>query len=392
MASSSWARFAFSAAALVALGCSSDDGDGEGAAKRRLFEYAEPGELGRFPIGFVTRPFVDQSRPELATSNPDDKRILPSIVWYPASEDARAAPRSIYSKFLLPAQANAMGLLAPPGFLDTSSLGVKDAQLAEDGPFPVIVFSHGNGGIGVQSFFLTEYLASHGYIVVCPDHTGNALLTQLPDGTTIGPGGQDRTYANAVADRIADVSFLVDALSDLNASDPDGRFTGKVDLERIGLTGHSFGGLTTLMGMQEDPRFDAGSPMAPAVPEPQSLPKPILYFWATEDQTLPAEPVHAHYAGQTTSKMLVSIKDAGHFSFTNGCPLGIGDGDGCGSATRAGTDEAFTFLPDVRVHAITKYYQTAFWGLYLKGVGEYRDDLGAEPFVPDVTLTRDRMP
>lgn len=380
------------AAALVAFGCSSDDGGGGGGAERRLFAYAEPGELGRFPIGFVTRPFIDASRPELASSDPDDKRILPSIVWYPAAEDSRAAPRAKYADFLLPALVNALGLLAPEGFLETESLGVKDAPLAADGPFPVIVFSHGNGGIAVQSFFLTEYLASHGYIVVCPDHTGNALLTQLPDGTAIGPGGQDRTYANAVADRVADVSFLVDALDELGESDPDGRFTGKVDIERLGVTGHSFGGLTTLMAMEQDPRFDAGSPMAPAVPEPQSIPKPILYFWATEDQTLPAEPVQAHYAGHAASKMLVSIQDAGHFSFTNGCPLGLGDGDGCGSATRLGSGEPFTFLPDARVHAITRFYQTAFWGFYLKGVAGYREDLESEPFAPDVTLTQGRWP
>lgn len=385
-------RLGVSAAALVAFGCSSDDGSDERGTRRRLQEYAAPGELGRFPIGFVTRPFIDASRPELATTNPDDKRILPSIVWYPAAEDTRAARRAKYAEFLMPALKAALGALAPEGFLETDSLGVKDAELADDGPFPVIVFSHGNGGIGVQSFFLTEFLASHGYIVVCPDHTGNALLTQLPDGTTIGPGGQDRTYANAVADRVADASFLVDALDDLNASDPDGRFTGKVDTEHVGITGHSFGGLTTLMAMEQDPRFDAGSPMAPAAPEPQSIPKPILYFWATEDQTLAAEPVQAHYAGHTASKMLVSIKDAGHFSFTNGCPLGLGDGDGCGTATRLGTGEAFTFLPDARVHAITKYYQTALWGFFLKGVAAYREDLRAEPFAAEVTVTSDRWP
>ncbi|HMJ13656.1 MAG TPA: hypothetical protein VK524_19700 [Polyangiaceae bacterium] len=390
MISSSRLRFAFFLAALTSLGCSSEDSDSE--TPRRLFEYAKPGELGPFPVGFVLRAFVDESRPELATTSASDKRTLPSVVWYPAGESVRAAPKSKYREFLLPALVAPFTALAPEGFLDTESLGVRDAELASDGPFPVIVFSHGNSGIAVQSFFLTEYLASHGYIVVSPDHTGNALLTQLPDGTTVGPGGQDRTYTNAVADRVADVSFLVDALGELGRADPDGRFTGKVDLERVGLTGHSFGGLTTLLGMEQESRFDAGSPLAPAAPAPQAIQKPLQYFWGSEDQTLPFEPVDAHYAGATGSKMLVTVKDAGHFSFTNGCPLGLGDGDGCGTATRAGSGETFTFLQDTRVHAITKYYQTAFWGLYLKGVKDYGQDLVAEPFSPDVTLSRDGMP
>jgi hypothetical protein len=82
-----------------------------------------------------------------------------------------------------------------------------------------------------------------------------------------------------LTDRPLDVSFLVDSMTELDASDPGGRFSGKIDLEHVGLTGHSFGGLTTLLG---------------------------------------------------------------HFSFSNGCPLGIGTGDGCGTATRA-NGEVFTF-------------------------------------------------
>jgi len=97
------------------------------------------------------------------------------------------------------------------------------------------------------------------------------------------------------------------------------------------------------------------------------------------------------YASLTGPRMHISVTDAGHFSFSNGCPLGIGAGDGCGTGTR--TDgSTFTFLEDARVHEITNYYQTALWGLYLKGVSEYRNDLLAEPFAADVTIQRDGLP
>jgi hypothetical protein len=89
--------------------------------------------------------------------------------------------------------------------------------------------------------------------------------------------------------------------------------------------------------------------------------------------------------------MWISVIDAGHFSFSNGCPLGIGSGDGCGTATRA-NGEVFTFLADSRVHQITNFYQTALYGFYLKGVSGYANDLRSEPFSADVTIERERMP
>jgi dienelactone hydrolase len=358
-----------------------------------LFTYAKPGELGPFPIGFVVMPFVDEARPEIATVDASDHRTLPSVVWYPAAEEVRDQPKSTYADYFTPALRNALSVLAPPGFLDTQSDSVRDASVATDGPFPLIVFSHGNGGLGVQSFFLTEYLASHGYIVVCPDHTGNALLTELPTTQTVGMGGENNVYplAQATVDRPADVRFLVDAMGGLDDADPEGRFTGNVDLEHVGLTGHSFGGLTTLLAMEQDDRFDVGAPMAPAVPAASVIDRPVMDFTATEDHTVQNALTEANYATLTGPKMHISVTDAGHFSFSNGCPLGIGAGDGCGAGTRANGDP-FTYLEDKRVHEITKYYQTALWGFYLKGVKAYRDDLLAEPFAAHVTITRDGMP
>jgi dienelactone hydrolase len=181
-------------------------------------------------------------------------------------------------------------------------------------------------------------------------------------------------------------------MRELDEDDPEGVFTGKVDLEHVGLTGHSFGGLTTLIAMERDDRFDAGAPMAPAAPETSNIVAPLMYFLATEDRTLiDPTPTQSNYDSVSGPKMLISVVDAGHYSFSNGCPLGIGGGDGCGTATRA-NGETFAFLEDSRVHAITRHYQTALWGHYLKGVEAYADDLSAAPFASDVMIQRDRMP
>jgi hypothetical protein len=143
--------------------------------------------------------------------------------------------------------------------------------------------------------------------------------------------------------------------------------------------------------LEGDDRFDVGAPMAPAAPEASNISVPVMYFLATEDRTLMSAPIQSNYDSLAAPKMLISVVDAGHFSFSNGCPLGIGSGDGCGTATR-GNGETFTFLEDARVHVITNYYQTALWGYYLKGVEAYADDLTAEPFGSDTSIQRDGMP
>ena len=51
-----------------------------------------------------------------------------------------------------------------------------------DGPYPLVVFSHGAYGVRFQSVFFTAYLASHGYVVVAPDHPDNCLFDLFVQG------------------------------------------------------------------------------------------------------------------------------------------------------------------------------------------------------------------
>ena len=131
--------------------------------------------------------------------------------------------------------------------------------------------------------------------------------------------------------------------------------------------------------------------MAPAAPKSSNISRPVMFFIATEDGTLSNADTLSNYQSLTGPKMLLSVIDAGHFSFSNGCPLGIGANDGCGTGTRA-NGETFTFLLDTRVHEITNFYQTALFGYYLKRVTRYSEDLSAQPFSGDVTIERSGMP
>ena len=108
------------------------------------------------------------------------------------------------------------------------------------GPFPVIVFSHGLGGSRDGYEYLGRHWASHGYASVHPQHLGS------DNGIFQGASGDLRDamgLASAVA-RPLDVRFVRDRLETANGE--PGPLQGKLDLRRAGMAGHSFGAWTTL--------------------------------------------------------------------------------------------------------------------------------------------------
>lgn len=134
------------------------------------------------------------------------QRTLPLSVWFPthATDGDDLRYRDLFS---------AEGVLT-------------DVEVAE-GSFPIIVYSHGHRGYAQASGRIVSHLASHGFIVVAPDHVGN-LFTDA-----------DRTAAIYVQ-RPADLSAAIDAV----LSTPD--LADSTDAERILAMGHSFGGYSVL--------------------------------------------------------------------------------------------------------------------------------------------------
>ncbi|MCA9546680.1 MAG: hypothetical protein KC613_19880, partial [Myxococcales bacterium] len=99
-----------------------------------------PGEPGPFAVGFHVET-IEYAAPELEAPRPLDLHW-----WYPTA--ASEGERVRYGNLLL--RPEVFGG-APP--------------LADLADAPVLVFSHGNGGFGEQSYFFTEFLASHGWVV-----------------------------------------------------------------------------------------------------------------------------------------------------------------------------------------------------------------------------------
>ncbi|MEO0869863.1 MAG: alpha/beta hydrolase, partial [Cyanobacteria bacterium J06642_11] len=106
---------------------------------------------------------------------------------------------------------------------------------------PVVIISHGLGDNPERAakYFKAEHLASHGYVVVIPQHPKSdaAHMADFQRGLE-----QDLFLTTDFIERPQDISYVIDELERRNLSE----FQGQLNLETIGISGHSLGGYTAL--------------------------------------------------------------------------------------------------------------------------------------------------
>ena len=227
--------------------------------------FAEPS--GSYSVGTADWLWSDTTRAERYTKDPRDTRKLPIKVWYPA-DVSRGAPRAPYVP--TPAEFGPNSPLKALSHVMTNS--VLGAPLSSgERTYPVIVYNHGAGWPRFSATFITELLASHGYVVVSVEHPGMDQTVLFSDGATFNPdtllgpprdpSADPRTslartndFLNTVAFPIwlDDSRFVLDKLEGLNRA--EGPFRGRLDLDRIGMLGWSFGGAAALEMLRTDPR------------------------------------------------------------------------------------------------------------------------------------------
>jgi dienelactone hydrolase len=336
----------------------------------------DPEQPGPYPVGVTTMTFVDHSRTDSFTKGP---RSLMTEIWYPATEDSRELPKNKLSDFFLKNQSPELALLLFAGFgVDLveadktfQNFSVRDARI-RDGFFPLLLFSHGNGGLRTQNAFWCEHMASHGYIVMAPDHTGNCAATFVDGALTIFNDSKEGR-AQSASDRPKDLSFLIDSMDRMHKGN-DSRFLGRVDMTRIGAAGHSFGGYTCTWLVSQDPRIKAIAPMAGVAEERGNYDCPVLLFIATEDDTLGPERVELirkYYADSKGPRYSVEFTNAGHYSFTEMYQLQPDFGDGVGQGKRIATGEPMAYCTMEMVYPLVNGYSAAFFGRHLKGQEGY---------------------
>lgn len=235
-----------------------------------------PAPSGAHLVGTTSYQFRDETRDEIYSDKPSDKREIAVQVWYPTVPDANAtrAPWIRQAATFAPVLAEFMNLpsftLNHLALLESHSFA--DTPLAlSDQTYPVILYSHGWTGFPAMNANQMEELASHGYVVIGIDHTYGALATVFPDGRiiknnpdafpdedSVPPDVYDRATNTLVNVYARDALFMFDQLARLNAGQPDDRFTNRLDLERIGVFAHSTGGGGMVKACMTDERCKVG--------------------------------------------------------------------------------------------------------------------------------------
>ena len=311
-----------------------------------LPRFRLPVPTGPYAVGTVTRYWVDAAR---------ENRELMVQFWYPAHAPASAP----FARYMQHAEVlgNAFGV---PGFffrhlnyLPTQSL--CQVALAPDQPtYPILLFSHGLGGVRTQNTFQCQEMASHGYIVAAVDHTHYAAGVVFPDGR-VSPFSLEKlgmtpemmarvsrdpvmfaAFTRAIEQALpvvaGDQRFVLDQLTQLHDDDPEHLFTGRLDLNHIGAFGHSQGGATAWHLCSVDPRCKAALNLdGPALGSIQQSgsPRPIFFLGSTNKASFPDPQVQAlaqdmvtgtldrAFAASTGDGYRMELTQSGHFNFSD---------------------------------------------------------------------------
>ncbi|MAW94095.1 MULTISPECIES: hypothetical protein [unclassified Leeuwenhoekiella] len=315
-----------------------------------VFELPEP--RGPFSVG-TNDIHLKTNRPEPITENPDDKRELMLKVWYPAlavdtpSETyVPGAGRDAFAlKYGLPASAL--------NYLDYVKTYAHPKAPFAEGRFPVLIFSHGYGSKATGYYALLSEIASRGYIVINMNHTYESLGTTFPDGSevyfdyawqqqiaadqmqTITPiqeafrdslsfDQRQKIVRDAVQDYfegdiqerwVKDMQDVLDRLPQWNNT---GFLKNKLNLEQIGVFGHSVGGGAAGRLSLFDSRIKAGANLDGiqwGTKIDTVFQKPFLYIsadWPAEHEDLNA---HIYNKKSTDYFYEAKLLNSGHPNF-----------------------------------------------------------------------------
>jgi len=227
--------------------------------------FSLPTPTGSYSIGTQTFQWTDSTRLEWFTyENPNDYRKIMVQVWYPSNDIKGRAPEPYIDNITIRAETigSAGGF---PGWMaghinlvKTNSYLNASPDLT-NAPYPVLILSHGITGMRQIHSALIEELTSHGFVVASLDHPYDCNLTLFQDGTVADYRSDITGHPDSVQirrkqlnTRVADVRFLLDTLTKINQAI---HFNGLMDLNRVGVLGHSYGGATAIQVAFEDKRF-----------------------------------------------------------------------------------------------------------------------------------------
>ena len=326
-----------------------------------------PASTGAYAVGRTVFRWVDTSRPEVLTENPNDFRDVVVLVWYPAEPGTG----SITGYF--PHLSSVSDALLKSGELEPWEVfGLRfirsenrlDARpVKTEKPFPVVVLSPGNGTNVEFYSSLAGEIASHGYIVMGVNHPYDVPAVQLSAGEVaiynrdqwlLDAEAHQAYSAERIKVRTADMLFALGQLDEVNSN---GLLAGLMDLDSVAAAGHSLGGITASEACKADTgfkaclNFDGLQRGGPFSMEGTALPPGQPFLFLTKEAQLHPRLIES-FESMSESYWVV-VHGATHQSFTDG-PL-------LQPALLPGPDEAD------RLMSLIQQYSLAFLDQTLKG-------------------------
>ncbi|MCT2586307.1 alpha/beta hydrolase family protein [Actinophytocola gossypii] len=303
---------------------------GAAAAEDQRVHLPEP--AGPLPTATTVLHLTDADRVDAL--DPDGgPRELMAQVWYPRLPvgDAPLAP------YAPPKEAAALQAFypVPPGAFEGAPTNSALDAPAIPGDFPVVLFAHGLCAGRTDTTAVNEHLASLGYVVVALGATHESNQVEFPDGRLVGTADPAFCTAAQAPDdpanaailerlqrvRVADVRFTLDELAALDGGDVPWGLPGALDLDRVGIYGHSFGGSTAAQALADDPRLDAGIDLDGLIAGPvrhTGLAKPFLVVGSDYHHTSVKDPSWDDFLPKLTGwNRWLRFVDAGHYRFVD---------------------------------------------------------------------------
>jgi predicted dienelactone hydrolase len=227
--------------------------------------FTFPAPTGPYLVGTKLIDLVDRSRIEFCDQSNTSNRELVVQFWYPSTSDVGSKNHYLNDPRLIPS-----GLFSHLGLITTNSIS-EVAIAITNAPYPVVLYSPAWNGFRTDNTFQAEELASHGFVVIGLEHPCSVPLAIYPNGRVIRSNlssdatSSDQALAKLLKTgeeqlvlRTQDIQFVLDQLPQLNNSQP---FKGILNLQKIGIFGHSFGGAAAAQACSIDPRLKAGMNM-----------------------------------------------------------------------------------------------------------------------------------
>ena len=371
-------------------------------------ETTLPTPTGPFAVGRGTYVWSDPAQADTMAPQPSTKRELLAWIWYPAvpRQPSQTIDDYLPAPWRTALERQSGALLTQFLTRDLSRVrahSIRDAEISpQQRSYPVVFMRAGLAALTTDYTTLAEDLASHGYVVVGFDAPYRSFVVVFPDGRVIARTAQNNAdllgglQQEQLANKLlrawsADVGFAMNQLEWLNASDPSGRFLGRLDMQRVGVFGHSLGGATALQFCHDDSRCKAGidvdgAPLGSVVAD--GVTQPFMFLLSDHrGESDAGEPEAIRQAGANIHsiydrlpgdrRLMIMIRGAGHYGFSdNGAMLKSP------LVMRVLRTVGVVRLDGRHQVALAAHYISAFFDVYLKGAPA--SELKSRPEYPEI--------